>query len=160
MMRKALFLILLIAISAHAHKHVVNPNHTFLPDKFPVYIKDDVVLNFPERGFTKKFVPTKNLYKEMPGCYIACYSLDEGVYLINSTVYLHGMIRVAGEYEGYQCRPTGSKDQDLSKLEKLKKLCRSELESCQTKSGCWAGGDTEGWFNLQVPDMTELTPDS
>ena len=43
----------------------INPNSTFLPDKFPVYIKDDVVLNFPERGFTKKYIPTINKLQDL-----------------------------------------------------------------------------------------------
>lgn len=143
-----IFLLLLMFTSVYADTHSLDPNMTFLPTRFPVYVKDDVILNYPARGFTKKYLPTVNKFKGKPGCYIACYSNEVGVYQVSDSIYVHGMVRIPGHYDEMQCLPNGKKT-ILAEIESLKQLCHDEIETCDTLSSCWAGGDTQGWFNLR-----------
>lgn len=94
--------------------------------------------------------PTRNHFTSDPGCYIACYSRSENnaVYSVGSAMYVTGRIRVRGEYIGGICHPQNYRNKDIRSVKKFKSLCnRSFSESCK-QDGCWAGGNTGGWFGL------------
>ncbi|AHE67846.1 hypothetical protein [Legionella oakridgensis] len=122
-----------------------------LPSPFPVYVigqDKSTVINHPYPGAEKKWLPTDNSYTEKPGCYIACYSHQSGVYSVSPTIYVMGQIRVKGQYLNRICQPEHYQNQDISKAESFKKLCSEKIASCKNIE-CWAGGDTGGWFGIQ-----------
>ncbi|MCB1157731.1 MAG: hypothetical protein KDK45_09525 [Leptospiraceae bacterium] len=122
----------------------------WLPENFTVYVRGNIVVNTPYEGFSAKVLPTKNLFKGGTGCYVACYShnKDAAIYGVGGNIYVMGQMRVEGEYIGRICHPKGFRNKDISAAQKFKFLCsRSLSESC--RGGCWAGGDTGGWFGIQ-----------
>ncbi|WP_133127944.1 hypothetical protein [Legionella nagasakiensis] len=119
-----------------------------LPSPFPVYVIEHQVTNYPHPGTEKKWLPTDNSYAETPGCYIACYSHQSGVYSVSPTIYVMGQVRVKGQYLQRICQPEHYEHQDISKAESFKKLCSEKITSCKNIE-CWAGGDTGGWFGIQ-----------
>ncbi|KTC90265.1 hypothetical protein OQJ18_04715 [Fluoribacter dumoffii] len=124
-------------------------NKTLLPSSFPVYILgDDGVINHPYPGADRAILPTDNSYTMAPGCYIACYSHNRGVYPVAPDIFVMGQIRVQGEYLGRICQPKGYKGMDISKAEKFKFLCSEKFNTCKNNT-CWAGGDTGGWFGIK-----------
>lgn len=126
-----------------------NPESSLLPSPYPVYvIENSGVVNHSYPGAVQVFIPTNNEYKEAPGCYIACYSHQPGAYAVSSNIYVIGQVRVRGHYVARNCVPEGYKNMDISKADPLKELCSVSIEACKNK-GCWAGGDTGGWFGIQ-----------
>ncbi len=124
-------------------------NKSLLPSPFPVYILGNSgVINHPYPGAERALLPTDNSYTMTPGCYIACYSHNQGVYPVASDIYVMGQIRVPGEYVARICQPEGYKGVDISKSDKFKFLCSEKLKECKNNT-CWAGGDTGGWFGIQ-----------
>lgn len=125
-------------------------NATLLPSAFPVYVKNNVVVDMPRPGFTKKILPTINSYGYSPGCYVACYSKDKqgSVYSIGHDMYAMGQVRVNGLYIGRICQPQGYFFKDISNVSSFKKLCSKTLPGC-TGNKCWADGDTGGWLGIQ-----------
>ena len=117
-----------------------------LPADFAVYVKDQTVLNRPAGGFEKKILPTRNIFKGMPGGYVACYSRIESysVYGVGHGIFVMGQIRMPGEYAGKVFQPEGFAGKDISADPLFKDLCNAQFTSCQKQ--CWAGGDTGGWF--------------
>lgn len=128
---------------------VVNPMQTLLPEAFSVYVNGTTVINHPEPGFTEMFLPTNNLYKGNPGCYIACYSYqkENAVYPVGDKIYVMGQVRVAGKYAGRVCEPTNFAGKDISGNDVFKSICNEKIEVCKNAK-CWAGGDTGGWFGI------------
>ena len=127
-----------------------NPAESMLlPEDMSVYVKDDVVINHSEFGFTRVILPTRNLFAGAPGGYIACYSRSRAgsVYGVGGGIYVMGQIRVPGHYNERIFEPDGYQGKDISAADKFKKLCRQTFSSCQ--QSCWAGGDTGGWFGIQ-----------
>lgn len=120
-----------------------------LPDPFPVYALDNGVVNHPHAGGERRDLPTRNAYRGVPGCYLACYSRDRtgAVYSVGGGIQVMGQVRVPGRYQGRICRPEGYEKADISALGKFKSLCNGAISSCKD-SGCWAGGDTGGWFGI------------
>lgn len=59
-----------------------------------------------------------------------------------------GQVRVKGKYSKRVCLPHGYESKDISALQKFKSLCNANIPKCKEK-GCWAGGDTGGWFGIQ-----------
>ena len=95
-------------------------NVEYLPRRFKVYRNEaGVVQQKPEAGFVAKIIPNINLFRNAPGCYLACYSSDpnKGVYPVSSDAYLVGQIRVEGEYRGKVCYPKDI-DQPIFSTEK------------------------------------------
>lgn len=136
-----------VALGSLSPANVANSN--LLPSPFPVYvIKDTAVVNHPYPGAQKVLLPTDNSYADTPGCYIACYSHQPGVYAVSPDIYVIGQIRVRGAYLIRVCQPEGYKNLDISKSDQLKELCAVKFDVCRNKA-CWAGGDTGGWFGIQ-----------
>ncbi|WP_131782659.1 hypothetical protein [Legionella gresilensis] len=124
-------------------------NQRFLPSPFPVYVIPNAgVINHPYPGATKVLIPTDNSYTGMPGCYIACYSHNPGVYAVSPSISVMGQIRVQGSYTNRICQPQGYQNQDISAEQIFKDLCSNKIAACRSAS-CWAGGDTGGWFGIQ-----------
>jgi|GEM_PF-1545238 len=128
----------------------LDPNRVLLPENFPVYVEDNVVVNVPYPGFAPKTLPTVNEFQGYPGCYIAAYSHNEedSVYGVGGDIFVMGQVRVPGRYEGRICRPKGYETADISALPEFKELLRRSLPACKDGS-CWAGGDTGGWFGIE-----------
>lgn len=126
-----------------------DPNQMLLPSPLPLYTQNGVVVNHPYPGFSPVQLPTNNDYTASPGCYIACYSHDaqQSIYRAGNNIYVNGQVRVAGDYNNRICIPTGYVNEDISKAVKFKQLCGARIKSC-ANNGCWAGGDTGGWFGI------------
>ncbi|MCX7117779.1 MAG: hypothetical protein NTW94_07785 [Legionellales bacterium] len=129
---------------------VSSPNQMLLPEFYTVYTNGTAVINQPAAGFEERTLPTTNLYKGMPGCYIACYShqKENAVYSVDEGVYVVGQVRVAGKYSGRVCEPTNFAGKDITNDPTFKALCTEKVAACAGNL-CWAGGDTGGWFGLQ-----------
>ncbi|WP_367607125.1 hypothetical protein [Legionella sp. W05-934-2] len=124
-------------------------NTQLLPSPFPIFIMGSYgVVNHEVPGSQKKMLPTDNSYTSAPGCYIACYSHNPGIYSVSESISVMGQIRVAGEYDGRVCQPSNYKGQDISKLQLFKDACAKKITGCEN-GDCWAGGDTGGWFGIQ-----------
>lgn len=128
---------------------LADPNKDLLPSPFPVYVlPNSGVVNHPSPGATKVLIPTDNSYTETPGCYIACYSHEKGLYEVGPSISVMGQIRVKGEYVSRVCQPENSQGQDISADPMFKLLCAKKIPACADE-GCWGGGDTGGWFGIQ-----------
>ncbi|MGQ3888421.1 hypothetical protein ACQUW5_05240 [Legionella sp. CNM-1927-20] len=124
-------------------------NQRLLPSPFPVYvIPNAAVVNHPYPGAMKVLIPTDNSYTGIPGCYIACYSHNPGVYAVSPSISVMGQIRVKGSYSNRVCQPQGYQNQDISAEQLFKDLCSNKIAACRNAS-CWAGGDTGGWFGIE-----------
>lgn len=140
----------LLGLTSTCFAHEAYQDSVLLSSPFPVYVKNNVVINHPVPGFVKKDLPTFNNFQGRPGCYILCYSHQKlnSIYRVgNSKIFAHGQIRVPGHYIGRTCQPKGYENQSIDKLEKFKTLCAQNIKSCG--NNCWAGGDTGGWFGIQ-----------
>lgn len=148
--KRLLIAILFFILSAPATAETVNPTQTLLPEAFPIYTDGTTVLNHPQPGFIEAFLPTVNLYKGAPGCYVACYShqRENAVYSVGDNIYVMGQVRVAGKYTGRVCEPINFSGKDISANAFFKAMCTEKIEACKPNH-CWAGGDTGGWFGLQ-----------
>lgn len=91
-------------------------------------------------------LPIVNAYRRMPGCYIACYANNNGVYSVGNNIYVRGLVRVNGLYLDRNCQPQGYFFKDISALPYFKEICNKNLRSC--KGQCWAGGDTGGFLGI------------
>ena len=121
-----------------------------LPEKFAVYYNGNLVINQPSAGFEKRILPTVNYtYNDIDGCYVACYSTNEtnAVYETSAGIYVHGMMRLQGYYEGTTCRLTMELADRLDRDPAIKALCVNNIDSCQ--DGCWGGGNTGGFIGIQ-----------
>lgn len=94
-------------------------------------------------------LPISDNYTSAGGCYVACYSNHPGVYSAGS-FGVQGLVRVPGRYSGRVCQPSGWQGKDISASSTFKGLCnRTFVEACD--GGCWAGGDTGGFFARPAP---------
>lgn len=124
-------------------------NCELLPEQYTVYTGYNKVVNNPVPGMKKKILPTVNYHDENPGCYLACYSKrrENSVYGVGGGIFVMGQVRVSGYYKGRVCQPRGYEDQDVSAAGEFKRLCAESFpKACG--QGCWAGGDTGGWFGI------------
>ncbi len=122
-----------------------------LPDKFLVYFSYQYgVLNHPEPGFERRILPTVNDFRGAPGCYVACYSRskEDSIYPVGGNIFVMGQVRVQGTYSRRVCLPGGFETADISASSYFHKVCQRHIPACRTH-GCWAGGDTGGWFGIQ-----------
>lgn len=142
----ALFFIFAKAVYADAE----DVTQALLPESFAIYTDGTTVINHPAPGFAEAFLPTNNLYKGTPGCYIACYShqSEKAVYSVGDHVYVLGQVRIAGKYNGRICEPTNFAGKDISGDATFKTICNEKVPACEGNH-CWAGGDTGGWFGVQ-----------
>jgi hypothetical protein len=150
--KSTLLLALVFNVVTPAIADVVDiANQTLLPeDTFVIYTDGRTVINHPEPGFEEKIMPTVNLYKGSPGCYIACYShqRENAIYTADSNIYVLGQVRIAGKYSNRICEPTNYAGKEISGDATFKTICTEKVKSC-AGNNCWAGGDTGGWFGLQ-----------
>ncbi len=147
---KLLLLISLIyAFSTSAFAVVTDPNQVLLPDLYPVYTDGASVLNHPADGFAEHLLPTVNLYKGTPGCYISCYSRknENAIYSAGDSVFVLGVVRIAGRYNEGICEPTNFAGKNITGEPIFKTICTDKIESC-IGGHCWAGGDTGQFFNV------------
>jgi hypothetical protein len=80
---------------------------------------------------------------------IACFSYSEAgsSYSVGGNVYVMGIIDgINGRYNGRMFQPQGYENNDIS-APIFKDLCNSRFPSC--KRGCWAGGDTGGFYGYK-----------
>lgn len=128
---------------------VTDANEALLPEALSIYTNGTTVINHPEPGFTEAILPTVNLFKGTPGCYIACYShqKNNAVYNTEDNFYVLGQVRVAGKYKARVCEPTNFSGKDISANDAFKAICSEKISGC-LGSHCWAGGDTGGWFGI------------
>jgi len=126
-----------------------NPEVRLLPENFAVYVRGNSVINHPMPGFTRRILPTVNRFRGRPGCYIACYShnRDGSVYGVGGNIYVMGQLRVRGRYIRRVCHPEGHVNRDISAADSFRRMCNQAFSTC--RNGCWAGGDTGGWFGIQ-----------
>ena len=138
-----------VNISTYGRKDP-EPNKTILPANFKVYVRDNVVVNVPYPGFEEKTLPTVNQFIGVPGCYVAAYSRrkEKSVYSVGGGIYVMGQVRVPGSYQERICLPVGYEKVDISAEPRFKLMFAKVLPSV-CKEGCWAGGDTGGWFGIQ-----------
>ncbi|ASQ46148.1 hypothetical protein [Legionella clemsonensis] len=128
----------------------INPNTQLLPSPLPVFVLGNSgVVNHPYPGSKRALLPTDNSYTDAPGCYIACYSHVKGIYPVSPSIYVMGQIRVKGQYQGRICQPEGYLNKDISAVNQFKQLCSQKIPGCKNIE-CWAGGDTGGWFGIQL----------
>jgi hypothetical protein len=81
---------------------------------------------------------------------IACYSHNEenSAYPVGSQIYVMGIIDgLKGRYNGRIFQPEGHENEDISALQEFKDQCNSRFPAC--KRGCWAGGDTGGFYGYK-----------
>ncbi|MGB7712425.1 MAG: hypothetical protein WBL95_23320 [Microcoleus sp.] len=127
-----------------------NPNKAILPANFKVYVKDNVVVNVSDPGFEERTLPTVNKFIGDPGCYVVAYShrKEKSVYSVGGGIYVMGQVRVPGSYQKRICLPVGYEKADIGADPQFK-LMFAEVLPKAYKEGCWAGGDTGGWFGIQ-----------
>lgn len=116
-----------------------------LPENYVVYTDGkSMVVNQKYPGLKKVILPTKNIFKGAPGCYVACYSRDKkgSIYPVGGGIYVMGQIRVPGEYRNNICRPKNYETADISALDYFKSMCNEHIKNCVTKTSCWTGGST------------------
>jgi len=81
---------------------------------------------------------------------IACYSHSEAgsSYSVGKDIYVMGIVSsLKGRYIGRIFQPEGYEGKDISAEQTFKELCNARFPSC--KNGCWAGGDTGGFFGYK-----------
>jgi hypothetical protein len=125
-------------------------NKAILPANFKVYVRDNVVVNVSHPGFEEKTLPTVNKFIGYPGCYVAAYSRrkEKSVYSVGGGIYVMGQVRFPGSYQERICLPVGYEKADISANPKFK-LIFAKVLPLACEEGCWAGGDTGGWFGIQ-----------
>jgi hypothetical protein len=132
---------------------IPNPNNQLLPSSLSVYTNGSLTINHPAPGLKQVSLPVNNKnYTKANGCYMACYSYKQGLIREGKNIYLIGMVRVPGKYNNNRsCIPTGTAGKDVSGSKTFKMLCNNSFKKqCSiTSYGCWAGGDTGGWYGMQ-----------
>jgi hypothetical protein len=140
---------LLVALTADDWSPTVPVDH-LLPADYRVYVFHGGVVNHPVPGGHPVVLPTANRYGGPDGGYIACYShrAQGSVYPVGRDIYVMGQVRLRGEYDGRIFQPEGYRGRDISAAPKFGQICREAIAACGS-GGCWAGGDTGGWFGVQ-----------
>ena len=130
----------------------VHASPFFLPEDFAVYTDGKMVINWqPSPLFVKKHLPTFNFYNGEDGGYVAIYTHDSdaGVYGVDKDIYVIGQIRVEGHYEGRIFIPKGYKaGDDITQDPELLEICEKYFPNMAGRM--WVGGDTGGWFGIQL----------
>jgi len=119
-----------------------------LPESITVWTNGNEVVNQKVKGWMKKNLPIINHYKGTNnGVYIAVYSHNKfkSIYPVSETIYVMGLIRVKGTWDGTIAIPEGWEGKDISASDEFKKMANKYFPAC--KNGGWAGGDTGGFFN-------------
>lgn len=129
----------------------VHADPYFLPDNFAVYTDGTTVINWqPSSRYEKRNVPVFNFYEGENGGYVAIYTRDAnaGVYSVGGGIYVMGLIRVEGHYEGRIFIPKGYKPGDnVTQDSELLGICENYFP--HMAGHMWVGGDTGGFFGIQ-----------
>lgn len=91
----------------------------------------------------KSSIPTKNYYKYVPGCYVACYSENSSNNAFATGrpgIYGKGLVRVNGLYVGPVCQPQGYAFKTLYKIQHFSDLCNQYISTCH--GNCFGNGET------------------
>lgn len=121
-----------------------------LPERLWIYVnKNGKIKLIPASACGAKVLPVANISLKHPGCYISCHSTnpDKAVYAVSPIIYVIGLIRIEGQYEGQICRPRDYETAEIRDEEVFQELC-SKTYQCIGNS-CWAGGKTGELFGLK-----------
>lgn len=121
-----------------------------LPCMLRIYVsKEGYVSIIPTAGYQARRIRVANISLKNPGCYISCHSTnpDKGVYRVSPNIYVIGLIRIQGQYEGPFCRPKDYEKVQIRDEVIFKEIC-SKTFQCIGNS-CWAGGNTGNLFGLK-----------
>ncbi|MHB1221905.1 MAG: hypothetical protein ACYC0J_07915 [Gammaproteobacteria bacterium] len=112
-----------------------------LPNNLKVYIQGNRISRIPTPGYQERNLPINNDYQANPACYMDCYSRnkDTGVYKIDESTYINGMVRVAGIYHERECMP-GTEDELIN-------LCK-KIATCVNEE-CWLSADTGALYGIK-----------
>ncbi len=122
-----------------------------LPEDFRVYVHGGVVINHRAYGFEERVLPTVNHYMGADGGYVAIYTLrsDQAIYGVGGGIYVAGQIRVPGKYVGRIFIPAGYlPGDDITQDPEILAICEEYFP--ELKGDMWIGGDTGGWFGIQL----------
>lgn len=113
-----------------------------LPTELNVYVSTNNVSNQFFGGSTKKVLPIANNYKDTDGVYIAVYTkkADKAVYSVGNGIYVAGLIRVKGKWNGNIAVPEGWDGYDISASKDFSKFAAYYYPF--VADSCWVGGDT------------------
>ncbi len=121
-----------------------------LPSFIYVWTDGSSVINHEADEWTKKKLPIINHYNGTKNSvYIAVYSHNESgsIYPVGGGIYVMGLIRVEGNWNGRIAEPKGWEGKDISASDAFKKLAIMYFPACK-KDG-WVGGDTGGFFGIE-----------
>ena len=105
------------------------------------------VINHASTGWMKKKLPIVNHYTGSEnGVYVAVYSHNKlkSIYSVGGDIYVMGLIRMKGTWNGSIAEPDGWQGKDISASPELKKLAIKYFPACGNDG--WLGGDTGGFF--------------
>ena len=100
----------------------------------------------PTPDDTVNGAPVFNAYTGADGGYVAVYTHDRehSVYSVGGNIYVAGLVRVQGHYEGRIFYPTGyGPGDDITHDPSILKLCDKYFP--RLKGNDWIGGDTGGF---------------
>ena len=126
-----------------------SPDDYILNTNLPLYRNDKKAIINNNQGDEAGTLMSNVLYSGLDGCYIACYlGGNQTAYSPTEGIGGVGQIRVPGVHIQGLCVPHGlNSEDDLSQVQLLDDACAEQFGDCAIE-GCWAGGDTGGWFNL------------
>jgi len=125
------------------------PGQTIFPEEFKVYYKSDVgVSRKVFHQSQEKTIPTKNIYKENPGCYLSCVTdnKNEGQYVFWDQKYIVGQLRVKGHYANGICMPHQYENKDIRNAKEFTTQCENVFPEKCSNSSCKVNGHTANWF--------------
>ena len=118
-----------------------------LPDSVFVWTDGKIVVNHAIAGWMRKKLPIANHYSGSgDGVYVAVYSHSKfrSIYTVGENIYVMGLIRMKGTWNGTIAEPEGWEGKDISASDEFKQLPKQYFPACA--NGCWVGGDTGGIF--------------
>jgi hypothetical protein len=77
---------------------------------------------------------------------VAVYSRQKAgsIYPVGGGIYVMGLIRVKGSWQGRIAVPQGTAGKDISAMRQFKRLANRHFPACRNAG--WVGGDTGGFF--------------
>ncbi len=117
-----------------------------LPENFKVYVSGNTVVNHPVFGFEERTLPVVNHYNGPDGGYVAIYThhSERGVYGVGHDIYVAGLVRIQGKYNGRIFIPVGYNSGDnITQDPAILAICAEYFPDMQGEM--WVGGDTGGF---------------
>lgn len=118
-----------------------------LPDSIFIWTDGKIVVNHAIAGWMRKKLPIINHYTGSgDGVYVAVYSHNKfrSIYTVGGDIYVMGLIRLKGSWNGTIAEPEGWEGKDISASEEFKQLAKQYFPACRNDG--WVGGDTGGFF--------------